>query len=60
MRLLRWIIPTLAMVLMLSTAGLVSAQANDAISGIVTDAQTGDPIQGALVEVIDADTALSA
>ena len=60
MRLLRWIIPTLAMVLILSTAGLVSAQANDAISGIVTDAQTGDPIQGALVEVVDADTPLSA
>ena len=60
MRLLRWIIPTLAAALILSAAGLVSAQANDAISGTVTDAQTGDPIQGALVEIGGADTLLSA
>ena len=45
---LRWIIPALAAALILSTAGLVSAQQAGAISGTVTDAQTGDPIEGVL------------
>ena len=34
-----------------SGVGLVSAQAANTISGTVTDAQTGEPIQGALVEL---------
>ena len=56
---LRWIIPALAAALILSTAGLVSAQQAGAISGTVTDAQTGDPIEGVLVEVVGADPLLS-
>ena len=59
MRVFRWIIPTLVAALVLSTAGLVSAQAAGTISGIVTDAQSGDPIQGALVEVEGTDILLS-
>ena len=55
----RWIIPALVAALILSTAGLVSAQANGTISGTVTDAQTGDPIQRALVEVEGAEAPLS-
>ena len=55
MRLFRWIFLPLVAALILSTAGLVSAQAvapaAGAISGTTTDAQTGDSIQGALVEV---------
>ena len=61
MRIFRWIIPTLVVALILSTAGMVAAQpAAGAISGTVTDAKTGDPIQGALVEVQGTDLLLSA
>ena len=60
MRAIRWIIAPLVAALLLSTAGLVSAQEAGAISGTVTDAQTGDPIQGALVEVEGAEPPLSA
>ena len=51
MRVFRWIIPALFAALILSTIGLVSAQESSSISGTVIDAQTGAPIQGALVEV---------
>ena len=60
MRVFRWIIPALVVALILSTGGLVSAQEAGAISGTVTDAQTRDPIQGALVEVEATEPPLSA
>ena len=60
MRVLRWIILPLVAALILSTAGLVSAQEAGTISGTVTDAQSGDPIEGALVEVEGAEPPLSA
>ena len=47
----RWVIPLVAAALIFSGVGLVSAQAANTISGTVTDAQTGEPIQGALVEL---------
>ena len=61
MRVFRWIITTLVVALILSTAEMVAAQpAAGAISGTVTDAQSGDTIQGALVEVQGTDLLLSA
>ena len=51
MRALRWIIPLMAMALIFSGAGLVSAQATNTISGTVIDKQTGGGIEGAVVEV---------
>ena len=60
MRVFRLIILPLVGALILSTAGLVSAQEAGTISGTLTDAQSGDPIQGALVEVEGAEPPLSA
>ena len=45
--------------LMILTAGLVSAQAPKSVSGTVTDATTGEPIEGALVQLDGSDPVLS-
>ena len=60
MRVLRWIILPLVAALIMSTAGLVSAQEAGTISGTVIGAKSGDIIEGALVEVEGAEPLLSA
>ena len=45
--------------LMILSVGLVSAQEANTISGTVTDATTGDPIEGAVVQVDGIDPVFS-
>ena len=60
MRRARWTVSLVIIGLMLFSIGLVSAQGPNTITGTVTDAITGAPIDGALVNVDDTEPDSSA